>query len=275
MQIILSMRSSISVVILIILVGCQSDYSKRFYKRVHQVLPSLPQPETEIAGSSPIQLDHFEFEHFNSILFDATNDLRKKRNRGNLITDTLYTQLAQTLLAGMSDSRKINTDRCKKERRSVKYILQRDHSKYKACEIFAFKLDILDLEMGDPYYFNNFIGSSPINCYKGKVPTKSDLEKKEPEPVYPISEQQLVTNFSEKITSGELRRVVFSKDFITMGIAVKPIPDYRKASQRPSLLIVLVFGARSTQDAVLPEYLHKQMYNHLNELNEADSVVVN
>ncbi|MBK8926312.1 MAG: hypothetical protein IPM74_10470 [Crocinitomicaceae bacterium] len=266
------MRSSISLVILFIFLSCQSDYSKRFYKRVHQVQPSIPQAETETASSSPIRLNQFEYEHFNSILFDATNALRTKKKRNIFITDTLYSQIAQTLLAGMSDSRKINTDRCRKERRSVKYILQRDHSKYKACEIFAFKLDILDLELGDAYYYDNFVGSSPINCYKGKIPKKSESKNLEPEPVYPISEQQLLVNFSDKISSGEMRRIIFSNDFRTMGIAVKPIPDYRKSYQRPSILIVLVLGARSTQDVFLPEYLHKEMYNHL---NETDTLVVN
>ena len=254
------MRSSL--ILLIVLCSCQYRFERHFEQRVADAPVVLFSNAHGLAESAELDVTNFDQEQIGSVLFSTINKERDAHHRPKLEYDSLYNRIAQTILTDFDGKKFLSSKAWYDQRRSINYILQVNQSQHKIYSLHAFRLDILNQDQGNGFYYDKIPGTSPFDLYDGKRPKdEKDVVAEEPVPLAAVTIAQLSERFIDVIQSRSGGRDLYSQNYDVLGLGVKPDPDNANHKQRPRLLVVIVFGGKKLHRVKLPEELQKEMYN--------------
>jgi len=251
------------IAICFLLSGCVVTYNKRLLDRIEKTETRFYN-DRNLNAEKRIELFNFDDNDLSSLVICSVNDERKRRYRPLLEQDSLFNQIALTVLKIFNRKTFVHSPTWRKEKSAINYVLQRLHAKHKAYSAHVFLLDMLDLPFSTSFYCDKKNGNSPINLYKGKKPkviNPNDVNYVEPEALYAITEKQFSDRLLSLLSKGGYSKDLLSKKFSCIGVALKMDTRSLNKNVRPKIFVVLIFGGKVLQNIKLPSDLIEESYS--------------
>lgn len=228
--------------------------SRRFLERVDNAKPCYYAEST--ASAQRLDLLNFDAHQCSGFFISALNHQREFKSRTKLEQDSLLNRIATAGIESYNNKNYRSSITWQKDRGSIKFALQKYHSKNRIYVAHAFRLDLLDLDLSKSFYLDRRIGESELNLYLGKRPKENDPEDKdyvEPVPLNAITEQILAERLIKLMSSGEMEKDFLSKKYSRIGIAVKVDKKSLNAAKRPQLFVIVIYGGKLLQEIKVPQ----------------------
>lgn len=240
--------------------------SKRFLDRIEQTKPCYYN-ESEASGQR-VDLLNFEKDDCAGMFISTLNKQREWKSRIKLEQDSLLNRIAVACIESYNNKKYRSSITWRNDRVTIKYALQKYHSKNRIYAAHAFRLDLLDLDMSKSFYLDKRIGESELDLYLGNRQKENDPEHEdyvEPVPLNAVTENILAERFMKLLSSGEMEKDLLSKKYTRIGIAVKVDRRSLNAAKRPQLFVILIYGGKLLQGLKIPQEIATGKFENVAE----------